>query len=156
MRTLRLGRRFDAVFIHDAVSYMATEADLRAAMETAFLHCEPGGVALFAPDHVRETFTPSTSHGGHDAPDGRGLRYLEWGWDPDPGDTSCVTEYVFLLRERDGAVRAVHDRHVEGLFPRADWLRWLSQTGFDPVVVPVEHSELEPGQYEVFAARRPL
>ena len=31
MRTVRLGRRFDAVFVHDAVAYMTTEDDLRAA-----------------------------------------------------------------------------------------------------------------------------
>jgi trans-aconitate methyltransferase len=29
MRTLRLGRTFDAVFVHDAVAYMTTEKDLR-------------------------------------------------------------------------------------------------------------------------------
>src|SRR5262249_18737121 len=34
MRTLRLGRQFDAVFVHDAVDYMTTVDDLRAAMET--------------------------------------------------------------------------------------------------------------------------
>src|SRR5262245_23927749 len=56
MRTVRLGRQFDCVFVHDAVCYMTTEADLRAAMETAFIHCAPGGAALFCPDHVRETF----------------------------------------------------------------------------------------------------
>ena len=30
MRTLRLGRTFDVVFIHDAISYLTTEDDLRA------------------------------------------------------------------------------------------------------------------------------
>src|SRR5690606_12595145 len=65
MRTVRLGRTFDAVFVHDAVAYMTTEADLRRAMATAFLHTRPGGAALFAPDHVRETFVPGTDHGGH-------------------------------------------------------------------------------------------
>ncbi len=83
MRTVRLDRLFDAVFVHDAVMYMTTEADLRAAMETAFVHCRPGGAALFAPDHVRENFRPTTKHGGHDG-DGRSFRYLEWVWDPDP------------------------------------------------------------------------
>jgi hypothetical protein len=48
----------------------------------------------------------------------------------------------------------VHDRHVEGLFARNDWLRWLDEAGFDPQVVPFDHSELQPGQYEVFVARR--
>jgi hypothetical protein len=154
MRTIRLGRRFDAVFVHDAVVYMTTEADLKAAIETAFLHCERGGVALFAPDHVRENFRASTDHGGHDG-EGRGLRYLEWTWDPDPSDSVYVVDYAYLLRERDGSVRAEHDRHIEGLFARADWLRWLADAGFQATVVPLEHSELPPGQYELFVAKKP-
>ena len=35
MRNVRLGRTFDAVFVHDAVCYMTTETDLRSAMATA-------------------------------------------------------------------------------------------------------------------------
>lgn len=155
MRTVRLGRRFDCVFVHDAVAYMTTKADVRRAIETAWVHCEPGGAALFAPDHVRENFRPSTDHGGNDDGEGRGLRYLEWSWDPDPADSTYTVDYAYLLREADGSVRAVHDRHVEGLFSRADWLRWLSQAGFRPEVVPIDHSELEPGTYEVFVARKP-
>src|SRR5258708_8088539 len=84
MRSVRLGREFDAVFVHDAIVYMTTEADLRAALETAFAHCRPGGAAIFAPDHVRETFCPSTDHGRHDGAVGRCLRYVDWTWDPAP------------------------------------------------------------------------
>jgi len=155
MRTVRLGRQFDAVFVHDAVMYMITKADLRAAIETAFLHCRPGGAALFAPDCLRETFHPSTDHGGHDG-ETQGLRYLEWTWDPDPSDTTYVVDYAYLLRTPDGAMRVEHDRHVEGLFTREEWLRLLSDAGFEPRVVPFDHSELEPGSYEVFVAKRPI
>jgi SAM-dependent methyltransferase len=155
MRTVRLGRTFDAVFVHDAVCYMTTEADLRAAIETAWVHLRPGGAALFAPDYVRENFRSTTDHGGHDGPEGA-FRYLEWCWDPDPADTTYLVDYAFLVRERDGTARAVHDRHVEGLFSRADWIRLFREVGFDPVVVPLEHSELELGSHEVFLARRPL
>jgi SAM-dependent methyltransferase len=154
MRTARLRRQFDAVFVHDAVVYMTTEADLRMAIETAFVHCRPGGAALFAPDFVRESFRPSTDHGGSDSQT-RGLRYLEWTWDPDPADTTYFADYAYLLRAPDGAMRVEHDRHVEGLFARADWLRLLSEGGFQPRVVPLEHSELEPGSHEVFVAKRP-
>ena len=49
MRTVRLGRQFDAVFIHDAIDYMTTESDLRQAIDTAFLHCRPGGIAVLFP-----------------------------------------------------------------------------------------------------------
>jgi hypothetical protein len=133
---------------------MTTEADLRQAIETAAVHCRSGGAALFAPDSVRETFRPSTSHGGHDE-GRRGLRYLEWSWDPDPADTSCVAVYAYLLRDDDGSIRVEWDRHIEGLFARADWLRLLSDAGFEPRVVPFDHSELEPGSYEIFVCSKP-
>jgi SAM-dependent methyltransferase len=153
MRSLRLGRQFDAVFVHDAVAYMATESDLRQAIATAYVHCRPGGSVLFAPDHLRETFQPSTDHGGHDGPE-RALRYLEWTWDPDPADTTYTVDYAYVLRERDGSSRVEFDRHIEGLFARGEWLQWLRDAGFDARAVPFNHSEIEPGTYELFAGRR--
>jgi SAM-dependent methyltransferase len=154
MRTVRLGRMFDAVFVHDAIGYMTSEDDLRMVMETAFVHCRPGGAALFAPDHLRENFRTGTDYGGHDG-DGRAARFLEWTWDPDPLDSTYTVDYAYLLRDADGSVRVEHDRHVEGLFPRATWLRLLEETGFQARAVPVDHSELEPGSYELLVATRP-
>ncbi|MDP2919842.1 MAG: class I SAM-dependent methyltransferase, partial [Dehalococcoidia bacterium] len=60
MRSVRLGRLFDTVFIQDAISYITTREDLRLVIETAYLHCQPGGTALFHPDFTRETFEPGT------------------------------------------------------------------------------------------------
>ncbi|MGE0539979.1 MAG: trans-aconitate 2-methyltransferase [Dehalococcoidia bacterium] len=154
MRSVRLGRQFDAVFVHDAIMYMTTLDDLRLAIETAYLHCRPGGVAVFAPDHVRENFVPSTDCGGHDG-DGRALRYLEWSWDPDPTDTTYLVDYAYLLREEGQPVRTVHDRHIEGLFGRGDWLRLLEAAGFRAEVRPLVHSEVPEGSVEVFVAVRP-
>ncbi len=131
MRALRLGRVFDAVFIHDAIEYMTTVGDLRLALETALAHTRPGGCALFVPDHVRETFEPATDHGGSDGA-GRSLRYLEWSFDPIAGDTCYTTEYVYLLREGDRPARVEHEQHVCGLFPRAVWLGLLEEVGFQP------------------------
>lgn len=147
MRSLRLDREFDAVLVHDAVMYLLDEESLRAAMETAFVHLRPGGAAIFAPDFVRETFRPETGHGGNDR-DGRSLRYLEWAWDPDPEDTTVVVDYAYLLREGLGPARVVHDRHVVGLFARADWLRLLADVGFEP------HCVLDPGRRDVFVGVR--
>jgi hypothetical protein len=154
MRSVRLGRTFDGVFVHDAVCYMTTEDDLRRAVETAFVHCAPGGAALFAPDYLAETFAPGTDCGGHDGPQ-RSMRYLEWVWDPDPTDTSYLVDYAFLLRDADGATRVEHDRHVEGVFPRATWLRLMTGAGFEATTVPFEHSELEPGRYHLVIGRKP-
>jgi SAM-dependent methyltransferase len=153
MRRVRLGRVFDAVFVHDAVSYMTTEQDLRAAIDTAAVHCAPGGAAVFAPDHLAETFRPSTDHGGRDG-EGRSLRYLEWSWDPDPRDTTCITDYVYALRSTDRALRVVHDRHVEGIFSKDVWLGVLDAAGFEATAVLFDHSDVEPGSYVIFVATK--
>jgi SAM-dependent methyltransferase len=153
MRTVRLRRRFDAVFIHDAIAYMTTERDLCGALETAFVHCRPGGAAIFCPDYIRENFRPATNHGGHDG-QLRSLRYLEWIWDPDPADTTYVADFAYLLREQDGSVRTEHERHVLGLFGRQDWLRLLAAVGFEARAVPFEHSEIDPGTHEVFVGAK--
>lgn len=148
MFTLRLGRTFDAVLIHDAIQYATSPALAGAALATAAAHCRPGGRIAVLPDDVRETFEPQTSHGGRDADDGRGLRYLEWAWDPDPADDTFVVDYAFLLRAADGRVTVEHDRHVEGLFARDDWLRWLEEAGFDAT------AERDPFGRVVFAGGR--
>jgi hypothetical protein len=154
MRTVRLGRDFDAVLVHDAVCYMTTEADLRLVAETAFAHCRPGGIAVFVPDNIAEKYEPGTGYGGTDGTDGRGARYLEWASDPDPGDTWTVTEYAFLLRDRTGAVRVVHETHRLGLFGRADWLRLLREAGFRAEAVTEETTEDRPPR-ELFTGHRP-
>jgi SAM-dependent methyltransferase len=142
MRTIRLDRVFDVVFVHDAVSYITTESDLRAVAKTAFAHCGSGGIALFVPDYVRERFMMGTEHGGHDG-DGRALRYLAWAWDPDPTDVSYVVDFAYLLRDALGSVRVERDRHVCGAFARSTWLRVLAEAGFRPDVREAEHEEDE-------------
>lgn len=132
MRTVTLRREFDAIFIHDAIMYMTSAADLKAAIHTAYKHCRAGGVALIVPDCVRESFVAEARHGGHDGDDGRSLRYLEWTFDPDPGDTTFQTDYAIMLRDRRGDTRVVHDAHLEGLFARAEWMRLLREAGFEP------------------------
>jgi SAM-dependent methyltransferase len=154
MRAVRLGRSFDAVFVHDAVDYMTTEGDLGAAVETAFVHCRPGGVAVFLPDATLEIFDPSSDTGGSDAQDGRGVRFLDWSWDPDPDDVTHRVEYAFLLRSADGRVEVVHETHVLGLFPRATWLRSLTGAGFQAERIVEETSEARTPR-DVFIPPRP-
>ena len=151
MRTLRLNRTFDAVLVHDAVVYMTSEADLRAAAQTAFVHTRPGGAAIFAPDYVRETFRDIAQLHGADQGE-RALRCLEWTWDPDPEDDTYAVEYSFLLR--DGAeMRSVHDRHIEGLFSRETWMKLLASVGYqvETIARPLGDGEVD----EIFLCRRP-
>ena len=145
IRTLRLRRTFDVVFVYDAICHMTTERDLRAVMQTAYEHCSPGGIALFVPDFVRETFLAGTDEGGT----GR-LRFLQWVFDPDPTDTTYLVDFAILMRNQKGEARVVHDRHVQGLFPRARWLQLMREVGLRAVVIKDDEFR------DVFLGRRPL
>lgn len=156
MRDVRLGRTFDAVFVHDAVSYLTTADDVRAAMDTAFAHTRPGGAVIFVPDCTRESFVPGIHSGGHDGQgdDPRALRYLEWDTDPDPADSWYQADFAYLLRDGTGPVRVEHDTHRCGLFATADWLRWLEQAGFRASALPAAVEDAPPG-YTMFRGVRP-
>ena len=152
MRSVRLGREFDCVFVQDAIGYATTLDDLRAVVETIIVHCRPGGSFLIAPDYVRESFLPGVSHGGHDGVE-RALRYLEWTWDPDPSDHTYVVDMAYLLRGPDGAVQVEHDRHHLGLFSMEEWLAVFEDAGLAPDVEMFQHSELR-GEMRVFVGCR--
>jgi ubiquinone/menaquinone biosynthesis C-methylase UbiE len=150
MKTLRLGRTFDAVFIHDAIMYMTSEDDLRSVLNTASIHCKPGGVLLVMPDMIKETFVSLTTHGGHDSDTGdrRSIRYIEWTFDPDPSDTSYTVDFAYLLREGVEPVKVIHDTHVFGIFARDTWLHLLQSAGFEPRAVA------DPWGREVFIGKK--
>ena len=148
MRTMDLGRQFDLVLIHDAIMYATDSASVRATLTTAHRHCRPGGAVLIVPDCVRETFQANTSTGGNDDADGRGLRYLEWTWDPNPNDDTFEAAFAFLLREPGGTVSVESDRHRCGLFPRSAWLAWMEEAGFAP------SSRRDQWAREVFTGKR--
>ena len=137
MRTIRLDRMFDAVFIEDALGYMTTEEDLLLALGTAAAHCRPGGTCLFVPDEFVETCRPGASAGGRDLGD-RSLRYLEWQHDPDPANTRVETDFAFLLRTGSAPTRVVHDHHITGLFEREVWLDLCRKVGLEPEIHALE------------------
>ena len=140
MRTVRLGREFDAVFVHDAICYMTTESDLKSVFETAYVHCREGGAALFCPDYVSENFQTGTDHGGHDGI-GRSMRYMDWTWDPDPSDTEYFVDMTYVMRVGEAEPRVAQERWVEGLFPEQRWLDLLAEVGFEASTRRFDHSD---------------
>lgn len=147
MRTFQAGKSFDAVFIHDAICYMTTEVDLKAALENAFAHTRPGGVAAFAPDLFVEDFREAKDT--YDATDGeRSLMGMEWMWAPSDSKSVFYVDYAFFLREGD-QLHAITERHVEGMFSRDTWRQLLGDVGF------VVHEEKRPLEFEDLDAAPP-
>jgi SAM-dependent methyltransferase len=134
MRNCRLDELFDLVLILDAIDYMSTKADARAALATAAAHLAPGGVLLIAPTYTRETFVNGET--ASDTLPSQGLAYVSHVHDADPRDARYELILVYLIRRpHDRQVEIVEDRHVCGLFSRAEWLQLLRLAGFAPQVM---------------------
>jgi SAM-dependent methyltransferase len=129
MRALRLAEQFDAVLIHDAIDYMATPDDVRAALGTAAAHLGPGGVLFVAPTYTRDNFVDGES--AHDADPSANLTYLSYVHDPDPKDSEYELVLVYLIRDlATRAVEASVDRHRCGLFAESEWLSFIKEADF--------------------------
>ena len=145
IRDVRLGRTFDAVLLHDAISYMTSVAELEAAYRTAAAHLRPGGIMLALPEELKgrradEEVSAVTRSVGH-----RTVTFIETSYDPDPSDTTFEVVYLFMIRE-DDSLRVEVDRHVNGMFELDQFLRAVRKAGFDAVAEPWELSEWEPGR----------
>jgi len=137
MRSFRLpGRAFDAVLVHDAICYMQTEDDLRAAFATARAHLRPGGLLLVAPDLVRDTYRPGMQLSWSTERDGVQITTEETVYDRDPSDTVVESHFTYTITER-GARRVERDVHVTGLFPIATWFALMEEAGFRTDRIPL-------------------
>ena len=121
---------FDAVYLGDAVNYMLSEADLRAAFQAAYDHLAPGGVFFTVPENTRERFKLPQTHVSHHAHEQTQVTFIEDHHDPDPTDTTYDLTLVFLIR-RGGELTVEIDRHRGGLFPLEIWKATADDVGFE-------------------------
>lgn len=130
MRELRLGRRFDAVIVHDAIDYMTNEIDARAALGTVAAHLNPGGVAIVAPTYLRETFVDHEVEQDFGSDERIQLTYFSYVHDPDPNDSSIELVLVYLIRDSaTGQLDIEQDRHRCGLFDADFWAATMEEAG---------------------------
>lgn len=129
MRSIRLGRKFPAIMIHDAISYMLTDDDIRATLKTVVAHLEEGGVFITSPDRFAETFKPPVIDYATNRNSEIELTYFEYTHDPNPEDTEVESIMLYIIKSSEG-VRVECDRHITGLFPKSAWVRLMQEAGF--------------------------
>lgn len=130
MRSARLGRKFDAVLIHDAIAYMLTPADLQAAYATAAAHLRPGGVMVALPELVKQFFKQHQVRHRTIERDGKSVTTFEVTYDPDARDETFETTFVYMIRE-NGKLTVETDTHVQGIRPLGTFLEAIRAAGFD-------------------------
>lgn len=126
MRTVRLGRQFDAVVIPDSIDYMASLAELRLAIGTAAAHLKPGGVLLVVAK-TREIFSDNNFAytGGQEDLHVTLLEnnYLNR-YRPDTYEATLV----YLIRQR-GELTIHTECHLLGLFAQEAWEQVFAEAG---------------------------
>lgn len=129
MRSVRLGRLYDAVTVFDAINYMRSADSLKAAFMTAFSHLKSGGVFLTNVEETKERFkqnkTKCSSHSLGDLE----ITLLENYYDSDPDDTWYESNFIYLIR-RAGELQMETDSHILGLFSFDQWLELMGEVGF--------------------------
>jgi SAM-dependent methyltransferase len=139
LRRVRLGRTFDAVAAVDSLDYLRSAADWRAAVGTAAAHLAPGGAFFFLLESTRETFLQNRTTVTRGRRDDIEIAFIQNDYDPDPADSEYEAAFVSLIR-RSGKLEILTDRHVLGLFARAEIEGFLREAGFE-----VEAREYMPG-----------
>ncbi|KAF0156795.1 MAG: Methyltransferase type 11 [Syntrophaceae bacterium] len=147
MRTVRLDRKFDAVLMDDAISYMSCLPDFAAAFQTAYAHLKSGGVLVATPDVTTETFQQNRTSVTPATRDALDVVFVENVYDPDPMDDQYETTILYLIRDH-GRLRIETDHWTMGVFSLDTWRRVLRETGFE-----VHEGRYNPGEdeYTVFA-----
>lgn len=130
MRSIRLGKNFDAVTIFDSINYMCSVDDLRAAFTTARNHLRPGGVLITYIEEWVEKFEQNkTTHLTRSRGDYE-ITLIENIYDPDPDDAWYEDNMIYLIR-RSGNLTIEHDYHRLGLFPISTFETTMREAGFD-------------------------
>jgi ubiquinone/menaquinone biosynthesis C-methylase UbiE len=118
MRTLRLDRQFDAVVIPDSIDYMASQQDLRQAIQTAVMHLKTGGVLLVAAKTEEIFQNNNFAYTGEK--DGIHVTLLENNHINPFRPNTYEATLVYLIRQK-GELTIHTDHQVLGLFSRAIW-----------------------------------
>ena len=153
MRSVRIGRRYKAVLIHDAVSYLLSETDISDTLETAAAHLCNGGLLIMCPDWYRETFHGTYETDRISMKDGTSIFLEQRVSDVDPQDTLIETSFKLTFGE-NGDNRTIEDIHITGLFSLETWLTLMDKMNFDAEALPYPvYDDNEPGYLLVGSLR---
>jgi SAM-dependent methyltransferase len=150
MRSFDLKKRFDSVFINDAVTYITTKRDLLKVFRCAHKHLKPAGVMITHPDECKEQFKQNETNIWTSRTDDMDITFIENQYDPNPKDNTFEKRLVYLIREK-GKLRTERDLHVCGLFSLDIWRESLRQVGFEVV----EEEEEDSGNVPTFCCVKP-
>ncbi|MFG0247767.1 MAG: methyltransferase domain-containing protein [Phycisphaeraceae bacterium JB051] len=128
MRTVELGKPMDIVLIHDAVDYMQTPEDAKAAINNAAKQLKPGGLLIVAPTYTTESFEDDQSISDEHEDKQFKVAFTSKVIRATDNKNQFLMQMVFDITE-DGRKASYTDEHRCGLFGEFEWLGWMREAG---------------------------
>ena len=149
MRSVRIGKPYDAVIIPESIGYMTTQNSLRRALHTASLHLNRSGVLLVVA-HLQEEFRENNF--AYSASKGNcAVTVFENNHILNSSKNCYEATMVYLIR-RNGRLKIYTDRHRIGLFRASVWNGLLKNEGFSVKKLRLDHLYdrflMEGGEYK--------
>lgn len=126
MRTVHVGRIFDAVVIPDSIDYMSSQSDLQMAIATAAAHLKPKGVLLVTGKPTEIFRDNNFAYTGEQ--DDLHLTLLENNHIGRYRPNTYEATFIYLIR-RKGELTIHTECHLLGLFPQAEWEKVFAEAG---------------------------
>jgi ubiquinone/menaquinone biosynthesis C-methylase UbiE len=128
MLHLDLGREFDVVLcLFSSIGYMKTTADLRRVLGSFACHLKPGGVVIIEPWFAKSVYKVGVIHLGTFSNDE--VKIARISISKVRGNIS-ILDMHHLVAERSKPVKYFVERHELGMFEKAEFLRWMKESGF--------------------------
>jgi len=147
MRTLEVGRRFDAVIcLFSSIGYVTGPSELRSTVARLAAHVAPGGVLILdgwvRPDEWRESFRPEPDM-AHD----EGMLVVRLAHARREGNVTAMDMH-HLVQTAEGIEYFV-ERHRLTLTPTADYVSAVESAGLAARVIP----DYMPGRDRIVGVR---
>jgi SAM-dependent methyltransferase len=126
MRTVRLGREFDAVAIPNSIDYMSSLPELRMAIGTAAAHLKPGGVLLVVGKTLEIFRDNNFAYTGEQ--EDLHVTLLENNYINRYRPDTYEATLIYLIRRR-GDLTIHTECHVLGLFSQETWEKVFAEAG---------------------------
>lgn len=159
MRTIELGKIFDAVIFPESIGYMTTTTELKKAIKCANKHLKPGGLLLIC-TNLKETFKSNNFvyTGGKEDIE---ITIFENNYIPKDNDSIVEATIIYLIRNK-GKLETYTDIHILGLFDKKTWYSLLKEEEFEIKEKREDHfydeNLLEEGEYplHIFVCIKPI
>lgn len=135
MLAVELPGRFQAITVHDSLTYLTSRQQVIELFLNARRHLQPDGVLLFAPDYFRDHFDGPYTSLTRNCERGLDVTLTHYEYDPDPQDTTFSAHYVSFVRQ-GSELNIFQEEQCLGLFDREHWFDMAREAGYEVKALP--------------------